>query len=79
MVEEEQEILPGGDPDAGMPVNQARIHGIERGPHISGQSSVPEHLSYVPSEDNITVDVETHADDTVNTDFSSITQPPDSD
>ena len=24
-------ILPGGDPDAGMPAEQAEIHGIERG------------------------------------------------
>ena len=79
VAEEEQDILPGGDPDAGIPTDQARIHGIERGPHIPEQNSVPEHLSYVPSEDNVPVDVETHIEDTTNTDLSSVTQPPDSD
>lgn len=77
-MEEEHDILPGGDPDAGIPADQARIHGIERGPHITEQSTAPEHLSYLPTEDNIPVDVETHLDDP-NTDFNSVTQPPDSD
>ncbi len=29
--EEEQEIVPGGDPDAGMPAEAAETHGTERG------------------------------------------------
>lgn len=77
-MEDEQDILPGGDPDAGIPADQARIHGIERGPHITEQTTAPEHLSYLPSEDSLPVDVETHVDDTANTDFS-VTQPRDSD
>ena len=30
--EEDQEILPGGDPDAGIPAEQAEIHGTDRVP-----------------------------------------------
>ena len=78
-MEEEHEILPGGDPDAGIPTDQARIHGIERGPHIMEQGTVPEHLSYMPRDDNPPVDTETRVEDNTNTDFSSVTQPPDSD
>lgn len=35
--EEDQEILPGGDPDAGMPADQAEIHGTERVPVESAE------------------------------------------
>ena len=38
-MEDDHEILPGGDPDAGIPADQARVHGIERGPHISDSRS----------------------------------------
>lgn len=80
----EEDILPGGDPDAGIPADQARIHGIQRGPHISGeQHGAPptEHSSYLPPpEDSLPVDVETNVDDA---DFGNVTgqqsAPPDSD
>ena len=50
MVEEDLEILPGGDPDAGMPADQAQVHGIERGSHIS--DTLPtEHLAYSPARE----------------------------
>ena len=77
-MEEDQDILPGGDPDAGMPADQARIHGIERGPHITEQSAPLE--QYLPAEDSLPVDVETHVDDT-SIDFSTVNQQqqPDSD
>jgi len=34
-------ILPGGDPDAGMPADQAEIHGIERGPPAEDHDQEP--------------------------------------
>ena len=61
-----------------MPVEQARIHGIQRGPHIT-ESPPTEHLSYSPSGDGVPVDeLETNVDDTAN-DHSTVTQHPDSD
>lgn len=78
----EEDVLPGGDPDAGIPADQARIHGIQRGPHISEQQGTPptEQSSYLPAEDSLPVDVETHVDDS---EFSNVTSqqsaPPDSD
>lgn len=83
----EEDIIPGGDPDAGIPADQARIHGIQRGPHITeqqGGAPPTEHSSYLPAEDSLPVDVETRVDDA---DFSTVTSqqqqqqpaPPDSD
>lgn len=51
-VEEDHEILPGGDPDAGIPVDQARVHGIERGPHIT-DTHPTEHLPYISTTEEI--------------------------
>ncbi len=95
VAEEDQEILPGGDPDAGMPTDQAQIHGIERGPHIGepGHGSGPpepdhdpESVSGVPAEDSLPVDVVhssvgTHGsgEGTNSHDLSTVTHPPDSD
>lgn len=74
MVEEDQEILPGGDPDAGMPADQARVHGIERGPHIS--DTLPtEHLPYSPArEEGLPAHVGTSLDDIAN-DNNTLTHP----
>lgn len=88
VAEEDQELLPGGDPDAGIPVDQARIHGIERGPHITTDNVVvgpqsSEHSSYPPegppdpAADILPVDVETYGN--TSTDLTMVTQPPDSD
>lgn len=71
----EDDIIPGGDPDAGIPVDQAQIHGIQRGPHITedqpGAPAPSEHSPCLPQEqDSLPVDVETHEDDA---DFSNVT------
>lgn len=92
--EEDQDILPGGDPDAGMPTDQARIHGIERGPHINEHrhgggppEPDPDSGSGLPAEDSLPVDVESHStvgthgsvEDSNSHDLSTVTHPPDSD
>lgn len=90
VAEEDQEILPGGDPDAGMPVDQARIHGIDRGPHIEhihGSGPPEPDPDSVPAEDSLPVDVDTHStvetrgslEGTNSHDLSTVTHPPDSD
>ena len=89
VAEEDQEILPGGDPDAGMPTDQARIHGIERGPHMGEHRHVPEPdhdpetVSGVHVEDSLPVDVVhgTHGsgEGTNSHDLGTVTHPPDSD
>lgn len=74
VAEEDQEILPGGDPDAGMPAEQAEIHGIKRGspPPLTEQSERPVPTDGIDNIDEVENNVE-------NTEVSTVTQPPDSD
>ena len=65
-------VQPGGDPDAGMPAEQAEIHGTERGPPTDESERYP---AVTDSLDNIDDDI----DPVDNNDSSNVTQPPDSD
>ncbi len=51
--EEEQEIVPGGDPDAGMPAEAAEIHGTERGGDGGDHDNEPEQPPSPPPLDAI--------------------------
>ena len=64
-------VLPGGDPDAGMPAEQAEIHGTERGPPLEEPERYP---IVTDSLDNID-----DVDQVDNNDGSNVTHPPDSD
>jgi len=50
-------IIPGGDPDAGMPASEAEIHGIDRtrGPEhqVSQDTSISESLDHIDEEAEI--------------------------
>ena len=87
--EEQEEVViqPGGDPDAGMPADQAEIHGTERHPIPDTE---PEHESVTiedneqgdpPINDSIdNIDEDDTIDDSVDQDkHTVVTQPPDSD
>ena len=76
-----QDIVPGGDPDAGMPAEQADIHGIHRGspPQIEEPITRP-HPPATDGLDNIEVENNNNnIVDEVTADPKSGTQPPDSD
>ena len=69
-------ILPGGDPDAGMPATEADIHGIDRsrGPEhqVSQDTSISESLDHIDEEAEID-------DDSSNFDSQHFSKPADSD
>lgn len=74
--EEDQGIVPGGDPDAGMPAEQAEIHGTQRGspPPTEGTESG----SHPPASDGLdNIEVENNVEE--GNDTKVVTQPPDSD
>ena len=74
--EGDQDIVPGGDPDAGIPAEQAAIHGTQRGtsPPID-ETETQSHLPATDGLDNIEVDNSIEED----SDTKLGTQPPDSD
>ena len=68
--------MPGGDPDAGMPAEQAEIHGTQRGspPPTDGTES----RSHPPASDGLdNIEVENNVEEDSDTKVG--TQPPDSD
>ena len=74
--EAEQDIVPGGDPDAGMPAEQADVHGIHRGsPPQTEDTGTRPHPPATDGLDNIEVDNSIEED----SDTKLGTQPPDSD
>ena len=82
-------IQPGGDPDAGMPADQAEIHGIEReeAPEEEHSHAPKDDHSHAPMEDRerdppVTDSLDNIDDDVIdpgNLDSSNVTHPPDSD
>ena len=87
--QEEAVIQPGGDPDAGMPADQAEIHGTERHPvpdtepePESGPVETDEQVEPPNTDtlDNIDEDDVDPVDNNVNGSRNvTVTQPPDSD
>ena len=90
--EAEPVIQPGGDPDAGMPAEQAEIHGTERGPAPEAEPShAPKdgHAHTPPAEEGdrdppVTDSLDNIDDDVIDPgetppDNSNVTHPPDSD
>lgn len=74
--EGDQEIVPGGDPDAGMPAEQAEIHGTQRGSSPLVDETEPR--SHPPATDGLdTIEVENNIEE--DSDNKLSTQPPDSD
>ena len=69
-------IIPGGDPDAGMPAPEAEIHGIDRtrAPEhqVSQDTSISESLDHIDEEAEID-------DDSSNFDSQHFSKPADSD
>ena len=75
--EEDQGIVPGGDPDAGMPADQAEIHGTQRGsPPPPADGTEPQ--SHPPASDGLdNIEIENNVEEDSDTKMG--TQPPDSD
>ena len=89
-VEEQEEVViqPGGDPDAGMPADQAEIHGTERHPipdteHENESVTIEnnDEQGDPPIADSIdNIDEDNVNDDSVGQNkHTVVTQPPDSD
>ena len=71
--EGDQEVVPGGDPDAGIPAEQAEIHGTQRGsPPPADETETRSHPPATDGLDNIEVENNIEED-------KLSTQPPDSD
>ena len=74
--EEDQGIVPGGDPDAGMPAEQAEIHGTQRGSPPPADRTEPR--SHPPASDGLdNIEIENNVEEDSDTKMG--TQPPDSD
>ena len=76
--EEDQEIVPGGDPDAGMPAEQADMHGTQRG--SPPPTDEPEIRSHPPATDGLdNIEVENNVEEDSDTKVVTQPPPPDSD
>ena len=74
--DQDQAILPGGDPDAGMPAEQAEIHGIERAPPPEDQDQDQELYPVVTDSLDNTDDGDPVVGETHDTSDGNVTHPP---
>ena len=74
--DQDQAILPGGDPDAGMPAEQAEIHGIDRAPPSEDQDQDQELYPVVTDSLDNTDEGDPVVGGTHDTSDGNVTHPP---
>lgn len=74
--DQDQAILPGGDPDAGMPAEQAEIHGIDRAPASEDQDQDQELYPVVTDSLDNTDEGDPVVGGTHDTSDGNVTHPP---